>query len=538
MRVVIQPAPIHKQKPSEQKIIIAGYTYQLTDNLINNNPYRFQLFVARYNWDGALDTTFNPKGTMPGIAFMKLPNFSATAFNSNVSNLNAAYANTLIELSPTAFLPSQGYALALDSENNVVVVGNANGMLLIARYLGNTTTIDGITQDAGTLDTTFNPNGYLYNLTKAFSKTNFLTGVITDPATNNPLKGTPGVFICSILGTPTFGNQGLCVAGNDNAYAVDIDHFGNIIVVGFGYQALPGNQTGATKVVLIKVTSTGRFDHTFGPYTNGTVITSLFDNDTRAYSVVLNKNIADPNYGKIIIAGGVKDAFFNSYVLIGRYLSNGYPDSTFGPGTVNGKSDPQVKGLVFIPVQTTSAPVSTLLTNSGFAFTNLTQNPSGLNMTIGIDFPSIYSIATAVKLQNDGKIVFCGYSVVSTGTTVQGLSSNFTSTKFLTTNPITSMLSGRITPTGSLDKTFNAKSLQPGITIIPIRNNHSYDDQAYDLVIEPVIGIQIVDDRIILEGQSKNNSFNYSNDPTSQIYAFAAAQLSKNGILSYTATFN
>ncbi len=554
LRLVIQPAPLGGG-PSSQKIIIVGYTFQITDNLLNNNPYRYQLFVARYNWDGSLDTTFNPQGANPGITLLSLPNFSAVALNPNASVIaNAAYPNSVItsqQVSSTAYLPSQGYALVLDENNNVIVVGNANGMLLVARYLGTTTTVDGVTAYAGTLDTTFNPNGYLYDLGKPISlnttTTNPSTAAIFDFGTKSFLKGQAGVFMASILGAPTFSNFGLGIAGNDGGFAVDIDSNGNIVVAGFGYQVLPGSQNGATKAEVVRITPAGAPDFTFGPYRNGTIITSLFTNDTRAYSVVINKIPNDPNNGKIIISGAVKDAFFSSYVMVARYKSNGYPDGTFGPGTVDGKPDLKAKGVIFFPIQTVSSPVNTMLTDPGFSFTNVKPNPSGINVTLGIDFPSVYALSTAVRLQNDGKIVLSGYTVISAGAELVGLSNTATAAittqntgssivqgTFKTVCAITSFLSARINSTGYLDTTFNNAGNQKGTVIIPLRGSVSYDDEAFDLAIQPTVSNPKIDGKIVLVGQSKNNSFFYSTDPTAQLYSFAAARLNKNGTLDTT----
>ncbi len=566
LRVVIQPAAT----VADQKIIVVGHTYNLiADPLATNNSNRYQLFVIRYNWDGSLDATFNPKGERPGIALLSLTDFSASAASAGIDSSSAILSNSY-----SKYLPSQGYALVLDAQNNIIVVGNANGMLLVARYLGSSNPSAGTY--AGTLDTTFNPQGYLYDLSKAYDSASVSSqvvaqtqnngGVIIDSSTRQPLKGTPGTLLCSILGSPTFANQGLVVVGNDGGYAVDLDPNGNIVVAGLGYQAVPGLYTGATRALLLRITPTGTFDTTFGKLKNGIVITSVFDVDTRAYSVVINKIIGNSDYGKITIAGVLRDSFWNLYAMVARYLpSSGLPDATFGPGTINnGKDTKRIPGISFFAVQTFSSQANTppdiftssnaSITNPYSAYYNSTTTPTGLNMTTDIAYPSVYTMATALRLQDDGKVILSGYTLMAPGVTLVGLQQAFTpkgfpipfavtKINFTSTYPITSMMAARLTTKGLLDTTFNPSQItsttagtarpartQPGVTVVPLRGKDSYDDQAYDLAI------QATDQKIIIMGQSKNNSFDYASDGAAQLYAFAAARLTKNGLLDTTLT--
>ncbi len=548
LRVVITPAVT----VDTQKIIIVGHTYNLvTDQLATNNANRYQLFVIRYNWDGSLDTAFNPKGETPGVALLSLTDFSASATSAGFDFSTAALSNSF-----GSYLPSQGYAMALDANNNIIVVGNANGMLLIARYLGSSNPSAGTY--AGTLDTTFNPQGYIYDLTKPYNpvavQTQNNVGVIGDPGIPGkpPLKGNPGTFMCSILGTPTFANQGLNVVGNDSAFAVDLDPIGNIIVAGFGYQAVPGSQTGAIKALLLKITPTGTFDPTFGKLGNGTVTTSLFNINTRSYSVVVNKigtPTTNPNYGTITVAGDLRDSFWNSYIMAARFLPTGLPDATFGPGKINGLINPNAKGIVFFAIQTlsstTNAPTTASISNPGSAFytVNSSNSQSGLNMTTAIEYPSVFTTATALRLQPDGKVVLSGYTLLAPGATLVGIKDNFTASGFTFYSPITSMIAARITTNGLLDPTFNSSQAgvktQTGVAIVPIRGETSYDDQAFDLVVLPNVGNPYVNGNILLAGQSKDNSFDYASlNSTAQLYSFATAELSNAGKLLFAVAIN
>ena len=65
LKVAIQGAVA----PADQKIIVTGYCYQFGEDQYDNTN---RVFVARYNWNGSLDQTFNPNGDLPGVAIYNI----------------------------------------------------------------------------------------------------------------------------------------------------------------------------------------------------------------------------------------------------------------------------------------------------------------------------------------------------------------------------------------------------------------------------------------------------------------------------------
>lgn len=204
---------------SDGQIVIAGTA------VLSGVP---QCFVARYNSaDGSLDTTFNSTGITPGIVTTPIgvrANANALAIQSNgqiviaglaASGLQNQFAlvryNTDGSLD-TAFgtggivttsigTSPQAFALAIQSDGNIVAAGSSDTNIALARY----------NSADGSLDTSFNSAG-----------------------------PTPGVVITSL------GDKA-------QAYGVTIDSSGNLIVAGFSDNYL----------LVLRYTSTGILDTTF-----------------------------------------------------------------------------------------------------------------------------------------------------------------------------------------------------------------------------------------------------------------------------------
>jgi len=462
LRVLIQPDRLIPPRVDRQKILVVGYFYLVTGNP-NTNYY--QIFAARYNWDGSLDTTYNANGTTPGVATTPV---------------------SLIPTQPTitAGISDLAYDAALQSDNKLVIVGTATNQLFVLRY-----NID------GTLDTTFNAAGVSYNFN-------------TLPVAVTPGGSTPGVVICSILSKRTVNNAGLSVVGYDNAYAVAIQPDGKIVVAGTGSAQVPPlnsslnsttpgltavvdgtgvntiGATGVNQIILMRFTSAGVPDNTFGKRINsllssGVQVSTVAGFNDSAYAVALQTD------GKILVAGSMADGFGNFNMVLIRYTSTGIIDPLFGAtqtlNTLNGVI--RIPGRVVLPIA---------------------QSP--------------FSLANDVWVQPDGKIVISGYNIY------------YTSIQRFT------MTAARYLSTGVLDKSFNPTGYpqgfapanapipvaykaptQPGVQTISLKGLY---DQSYQMALQPGNS-----GRIWLEGSSFLNN---------AVYEFGTTRLSSTGAVEKT----
>ena len=152
----------------------------------------------------------------------------------------------------------------------------------------------------------------------------------------------------------TFGNNGVVITpvngGIDDSFGMEIDNDGNIVVAGF--TTLP--VTLYQDMILLKYDSTGTLDPSFG--TAG-IVTFSYGNIDYATDLKIQPD------NKIVICGssGTDPFSGQSYFVLWRYLTNGAPDSTFG--------------------------------TNGFVINAL---------------DSLFQEATAIALQNDGKILTTG----------------------------------------------------------------------------------------------------------------------------------
>jgi uncharacterized delta-60 repeat protein len=110
---------------------------------------------------------------------------------------------------------------------------------------------------------------------------------------------------------PTFGVGGKAVYPVlSGTRTVAIQDDGKILVAGY----LAGD------MALVRLTTGGSIDQGFGV---GGVVTTDFGGFDRGYDVVIQAN------GRIVVAG---DQYEGDNILLARYLPNGDPDPSFGPG--------------------------------------------------------------------------------------------------------------------------------------------------------------------------------------------------------------
>jgi uncharacterized delta-60 repeat protein len=248
------------------------------------------LFVARYNANGSLDTSFGRKGiasatfnkavgTVNISAVVIQPNGQIVAFGDNGSGFALARYNANGSLDTsfgsggtvyTAISTTSSEALALQADGKLVAVGDtASGgsrVWELARYNAN-----------GTLDTNFGNKGFV---STALSGSDHTTGVAVYP------------------------NAG---TAND----------GKIVAVGFGDQA-------GFQWEVARYTTNGSLDSTFG--TGGEIVTA--PGEARAVALAAD--------GKVVVSGtsSPNANFTSASSMLARYNADGTPDSTFGTGGV------------------------------------------------------------------------------------------------------------------------------------------------------------------------------------------------------------
>lgn len=273
-----------------------------------------QFFVARFNPNGSLDTTFDTDGIR-----------------------TAAFGGT----APLTL------AVAVQSDNKIIVAGRTSqtglsGVFAVARFNAN-----------GSFDTTFDGDGLVFTDFAASSNDQART-VAIQPDGKIVVAGTAGTTTDfgvarynpdGSLDT-TFDTDGRVTVNfgsSDNGNAVALQTDGKILVAGETF----ANQDYA----LCRLNPNGSLDTTFN--TDGLVTTDIFAAD-RANAVSILPD------GKILAAG---DSDGNQLPSVVRYLTNGSLDTAFdGDGkvlvdfpsqlAVLGDMKPQIDGKIVVSLQT------------------------------------------------------------------------------------------------------------------------------------------------------------------------------------------
>lgn len=268
---------------NNNKIVAAGFAGDAFTNVA----------VIRYNPDGSLDGTFNPKGTLPSPigAVGPRPGIVITPVNnSSIANSVTIDNNNKIVIAGTT-TPIRNPMLVVERQN-VITPANASDLLVI-RY-----------NNDGTLDTTLNPASLII-----------------------PVGPIPGVVVTNVADF------------NDEGRSVVIDNDNNIVVTGFSSDGT------SDRFTTIRYNPDGTLDTTFNPTgvptlfplgnRPGIVITQLFVNNPQ-----ISQNIGDEeshaviidNNNKIVITGFSNDSVQNNATTI-RYNQDGSLDQTFDQAT-------------------------------------------------------------------------------------------------------------------------------------------------------------------------------------------------------------
>ncbi|MBS0314262.1 MAG: hypothetical protein JSS05_08750 [Proteobacteria bacterium] len=262
------------------KIVVAGYC-------VNGINYEFCL--ARYQFNGALDTDFGSGGTV---------------------------------ISPFDSSDGLAWAIALQPDGKIVVAGacynSTNGDFCLARY-----------QASGALDTGFGSGGKV--ISPIGSGHDAAYAVALQPDGKIVLAGGcrngSGYVFClaryqvnGALDT-SFGSDGKVINPNgsddDRAWAIALQPDGKIVVAG-------SCKNGSNfDFCLARYQANGALDSGFG--SGGTVISPIGSYNDFGQAIALQPD------GKIVAAGSCENGSKNDFCLA-RYQANGALDSGFGSG--------------------------------------------------------------------------------------------------------------------------------------------------------------------------------------------------------------
>lgn len=298
---------------SSNRILVAGYVTQSQSNIL----------LARYNTNGTLDTTFNsPTGYIiysigagsnaNGVGVQStgriivggssvtdgIPSITLLGFTSS-GTLDTTFGSSGIVLSNPGVINILT-ALAIQSDDKIVALGTADGVLTIIRYNAN-----------GSIDTGFGTSGIfqpnISSSMKAYDITLDSSGRIIIAASiieSNVLKSvvirvTSGGALDTSFNTTGYVIQSILYGSE--YYAVVAQSDNKIIASGYAIGGL------SNELTIARYLTTGALDTAYG--TNGITLTD-FSADTAVYDVKLQSS------GNAITGGLTNGTFF-----VQRYLA-------------------------------------------------------------------------------------------------------------------------------------------------------------------------------------------------------------------------
>ena len=384
--------------PNLDEAIVAGY----------GEPVAGTSFaVGLFTTSGTLDTSFNSTGTNTtfigdgcsanSVAIDSSGNYVTAGVAIISGNPNTALVRYLSSGSPDPSFGSSGvvttqigydsvgYAVALQSDGQIVVAGFANVAptgFAVARY----------NSADGSLDTTFNSGGALPGtVTTVIGSEAIAYALAIDSSGNLVAAGVSDDAFALVRYLPdgsldsTFGSAGVVTTGitgtsNSQIYGMAIQPNGQIVVVGFADAYL----------ALARYNTDGSLDTT-GFNSGGSqpgVVTTSINMYVAATCVTLNGT------GQIIVGG-----YSDEGGLIARYNTDGSLDTTFG--TTN--------GITNFPNSTASTDVFGLtyanmaadaqIQYSQLDLTNSIMD-SDINSAAGIEDTKLATIATPGTVAN------------------------------------------------------------------------------------------------------------------------------------------
>lgn len=392
---------------SPDKFVVAGNAY--------NNSWHVSA-VVRYNLDGSLDTTFGSGGIVTNV-------FAPGA--------NGAWATAVVDVG----IIGTGHKIT------VAGYGSSGGVTYfgMARLLG-----------SGALDTTFGTGGSgmaalsfgaghddeAHTLTMQAGE--FILAGVSFADTNYNGNFAAARFTSGGVLDTSFGNAGVIsfdFGGQSYAQAVAIQPDGKILAAGGAWEAL-------TSFALARYNPDGSLDTSFGSFGRATTAIGL---GSSANAMQLQPD------GRIVTAGYYDYTNFSGTVFgfaLARHNADGSLDNSFGTGgkvtTAIGSSEDFATGLALqadekiVAVGNTQVDSFNHIFNiavARYATNGLLDTSFGGTGKLVTQVAGGQSMAGAVLIQADGKILVGGYGQVGTAT-------NFALLRFL--------------PGGSLDNSFGS----------------------------------------------------------------------------------
>ncbi|MBS1986496.1 hypothetical protein JST99_01000 [Candidatus Dependentiae bacterium] len=352
---------------------------------------------------GALDATFNPVGTPPGTV---------------------RYPTTSITLT--------GRALAVQTDGSVVIVGSVSttSNAALVRYT-----------NAGDLDPSFGSGGLVSTIIGTNSA---FFGVAIQPDGKIVVAGfgtLAGVdtFLSARYNTDgtldaSFGTGGIVTTPIGATAAAAFD----LLLQPDGKIVAAGRSGGITQFVVVRYTTTGTLDGTFG---TGGIVTTTLGAATSGNAVTLQPD------GKIVVGG--QSGSPATFTVV-RYTTLGVLDTTFGgtgivTTTIGGSST-----INDIMMQTTTGKIIAVGQRNLVGINNFTIARYNLDGTLDATFGSSGITTTAIgsSCQAFGAAIQQNGSIVASGSSQQ---------------PTTTFTLARYTINGTLDTLFGSA----GVVLTP-----------------------------------------------------------------------
>jgi len=400
------------------KIVLGGHT------MINNS---MDFVLARLNKDGSLDPTFSSDGVVsfdfsstadnlydlalqPDGKILAVGRSSGTAGYFSIARLNpdGSFDTSFSEDGKLIGDINSNFgiatAVAVQPDGKIVLVGNTQSHIIVARYLPN-----------GVLDNSFSGDGTAFVSTGLYSSSR---SVLLQPDGKILVAGSvveAGAYNFLVLRFLTDGTMDLSFSGDgkqitdfgadDTIEALALQPDGKIIAVG---STLLGAQA---DFAIARYQSDGSADNGFSG--DGKQTTAIGNSVDFAFDVALQPD------GRILAAGWSKISDGYSYSAV-RYLADGSLDLSFADHGKMVDYKPAGYGAYqTVVVQTDGSMIAAGYadTGKGVQFAAARYNRSGtLDAGFGqngkqtIDFGLSSSQVYEVALQPDGKIILAGHA--------------------------------------------------------------------------------------------------------------------------------
>lgn len=333
----------------DQKIVVTGVAL--------TTAYMGVLKVLRLNTDGTLDAGFADGGVFTysppssetyGVISQMTPGGKIVVggiyYNTNTytadflllrldenGGLDPSFGNGGVVIYPPSTYDDFVQSMAIRDDGKIIVAGTVSEV--VGFDIFNTPCIARFTED-GQIDPTFGDGG-MTKFAAVYIDNELTSCMIQDDGKivasghyNAQFTGATDFDILVVRvdenGVPDagFGTDGMVLTpiygGIDDAFGMDIDNDGNIVVSGFTTVPV----TYEFDMVVVKYLPNGALDNTFGDA--GKVIFN-----SQAYDVANDVKIQSDN--KIVVVGSVGGAMLDPKdFAVWRYLPDGTPDVTFG----------------------------------------------------------------------------------------------------------------------------------------------------------------------------------------------------------------